>query len=78
MNAEETYRVHLFSELGPAFGNLAAARERDNATRASDRTLFLVILVAILVTGGLVIYRLWLHTLVRKRSLQALLAHHER
>lgn len=62
-------RAHLANELGSSYKDLVAAAERDNATRASDKALFFILLVSILVTGGLVSYRLWVHTKVVWRQL---------
>lgn len=73
MDMGERIRSHLKTELGPAsYDYLAAAAERDHATRASDKTLFFILLVSILVTGGLVFYRLWVHTKVRQQTLKQL------
>nr|BDT63055.1 MAG: wsv293a-like protein [Trachysalambria curvirostris nimavirus] len=72
MDIGDRIRAHLRTELGPAYKDLAAAAERDNAARASDKALFYILLVSIIVTGGLVICRLWLHTRVRQETLRRL------
>lgn len=72
MDIGERIRSHLRTELGPSYKDLAAAAERDNAARASDKALFYVLLVSIIVTGGLVIYRLWVHTKGRQQTLKGI------
>nr|BDT62651.1 MAG: wsv293a-like protein [Metapenaeus ensis nimavirus]GBG35471.1 wsv293a-like protein [Metapenaeus ensis nimavirus] len=72
MDVGDRIRAHLRTELGPAYKDLAAAAERDNATRASDKALFYILLITFIVTGALVLYRLWLHTKVRRETLQKL------
>ena len=73
MDIGERIQNHLKTELGPAYKDLAAAKERDNALQASDQVLFIVLLVSIVVTGGLVIYRLWLHAKIRQQTLLKLI-----
>lgn len=68
----ERIRSHVVSELGASHRDLAAAAERDNAARASDVALTYILLISILVTGGLVFYRLWVHTRIRQQTLQYL------
>lgn len=72
MDVGDQIRAHLNNELGSSYKDLAAAAERDNATRASDKALFYILLVSIVITGGLVFYGLWVHTQVRRRTLQRL------
>ena len=68
----ERIRSHLRTELGPAYRDLTATAERDIAAKASDRALTYILLISILVTGGLVFYRLWVHTRIRQQTLQYL------
>lgn len=70
MEIGERIETHLKTELGPAYKDLAAAAERDNATRASDKAIFYILLLSIIITGGLVFYRLWIHTKVRQQTLK--------
>ena len=72
MDVGDQIRAHLYNELGSSYKDLAAAAERDNATRASDKALFYILLISILITGGLVFYRLWVHTQVRRQTLRQL------
>ena len=69
---DEKICSHLRTELGPAYRNLTAATERDNAAKASDRALTYILLISILITGGLVFHRLWVHTRIRQQTLQYL------
>nr|BDU62206.1 wsv293a-like protein [Chionoecetes opilio bacilliform virus]GAV93239.1 envelope protein [Chionoecetes opilio bacilliform virus] len=72
MDVGEQIRTHLNNELGSSYKDLAAAAERDNAAKASDKALFLIFIISVLVTGCLVSYRLWLHTNVRVQTLKQL------
>ena len=72
MDIRERIQSHLKTELGPSYKDLAAAAERDNATRASDKAFFYILIVSIFTTFVLVFYRLWVHTKVRQQTLKLL------
>nr|BDT62513.1 MAG: wsv293a-like protein [Melicertus latisulcatus pemonivirus] len=57
----EVIADHMRKQLGPGYHILAAACERDIATRSCDSILVAIIIVCILVSGGLVSYRLMVH-----------------
>nr|WRY70662.1 envelope protein [White spot syndrome virus]WRY70829.1 envelope protein [White spot syndrome virus]WRY70995.1 envelope protein [White spot syndrome virus]BDX28213.1 MAG: envelope protein VP14 [White spot syndrome virus]BDX28379.1 MAG: envelope protein VP14 [White spot syndrome virus] len=78
MDVSERIRNHVQSEIGPDYKDLTAAAERDNAAKASDKALFYILLISIIVTGGLVFYRLLVHTRIRKQTLLELQADEKR
>ena len=81
MDIGDRIRSHLQTELGPSYKDLAAAAERDNATRASDKAFFYILLISIFSASVLVFYRLWVHTKVRQQTLKLLgdyAEHHSR
>ena len=72
MNIRELIKSHCKTELGQSYTDLAAAAERDNATRASDKAFFYILLISIFTASILVFYRLWVHTKVRQQTLKLL------
>lgn len=58
VNYSDVIANHMQQQLGPGYHILAAASERDNATRSCDTILVAILIVCILVSGGLVSYRL--------------------
>lgn len=73
MNVKEEIEAHLRQQLGGLANiDLAAAEEMDNAIKASDQYLILIILISILFCGGLVIYRLYVYCKIHKDIIQSI------
>lgn len=64
--------AHLETELGGAYKDLAAAKEEDNASRASDYILFSILMVSIVAGCLLIFFRLSLNSVAVREALNKL------
>lgn len=64
--------AHLEAELGGAYKDLAAAKEEDNAARASDYILFSILMVSIVAGCLLIFFRLALNSVAVREALNKL------
>lgn len=64
--------AHLETELGSAYKDLAAAKEEDNAARASDYILFSILMVSIVAGCLLIFFRLSLNYVAVREALNKL------
>ena len=71
-SADEKIRSHLINELGAAYKDLAAAKEEDNAAKASEVFLFSVLLVSIVFACLLIFFRIGLNSEAGKETLERL------
>ena len=58
-NVSQVTTEHIREQLGPGYKHLAAIEERDNVIRVCDTVVVFVLIISVLVSGGLVAYRLW-------------------
>lgn len=69
---EDLINKHLEKELGVAYEELAAAKEKDEAARASDYILFSILLVSILFGCFFILLRLSLNPHSVREAIQKL------